>query len=91
MDKNQERKRLNKLFKELEQIAASPSRETDDVRKKLDDLRIRTLELKEETQNHPEVDSERSDDVHPNRHIHLPVSFMRKVLGLYFPMARWRS
>jgi signal transduction histidine kinase len=66
MDKNQERKRLNELFKELEQIAVSPSRETDD-------LRNRTLELKEETQNHPEVDSQRSDDVHPpNRHIHLP-------------------
>ena len=72
MDKNQERERLNELFKELEQIAVSPSSETDDVRKKLDDLRNRTLELKEETQNHREVDSEKGDDAHlQNRPIHL--------------------
>jgi len=73
MDKNQERKRLNELFKELEQIAVSPSSETDDVRKRLDDLRSRMLELEKEIQNHREVDSEKSDEVHPpNRPIHLP-------------------
>ena len=34
---------------------------------------IARLNLEEETQNHPEVDFERSDDVHPpNRHIHIP-------------------
>jgi signal transduction histidine kinase len=73
MDKNQERKRLNELFTELEQIAVSPSSETDPVQKKLDDLRSHMPELEKDIQNDQEVDCESSDDVHlQNRQPHLP-------------------
>ncbi len=73
MDKNQERQRLNELFTELEQIAVSPSSETDVVQKKLDDLRSRMPELEKDIQNNQDVDYESSDDVHPqNGQSHLP-------------------
>jgi len=73
MNKKQEQKRLNELFKELQQIAESPSGEADNVQQKLDDWHRRSFELEKEIQGN------RDDDVHQqNRHGHLPTLIYEK-------------
>jgi len=79
MNKKQEQKRLNELFKELQQIAESPSGEADNVQQKLDDWHRRSFELEKVIQGNRDDDSRRGDDVHQqNRHIHFPTLMYEK-------------
>lgn len=79
MNKKPEQKRLNELFKELQQIAESPLGEAHDVQQKLDDWHRRSFELEKEIQVNREDDSRRSDDVRQqNRHGRIPTIIYEK-------------
>jgi len=79
MNKKQEQKRLNELFKELQQIAESPLGEAYYVQQKLDDWHRRSFEFEKEIQGNRVDDSRRSDDVHQqNRHVQFPTLMYEK-------------